>query len=224
MSFDIINNSPEMLNMWIQTEKAASKAYQDIHPDSLIPLFESELRALGFEFEITNQTLVFLPKHKKLILPIAVKYYQQAKQKLKYDEQNHFISYFRFSGFDEVVPMLLTDFCASETHDLTKWFLADCIYQIRSKKFADDYLGIISDPTHGQNRQMFILLVGKLKIDPAIPVLIDLLNDETVRLHAIKALGDYKREDLRSIFQAYENSKHPGWRKYAKAALKKLET
>ena len=90
------------------------------------------------------------------------------------------------------------------------------------KKNIDDYLKIISNSSYGQDRQMIILLVGKLKVKAAIPILINLLEDEGVRLQAIAALGDFKQEKLRPYFERFQNSTHPGWRKYAKSALKKL--
>lgn len=223
MSIDVINNNPDLRRKWIEDVKVREKEYYKEHQDSLIPLFEKEIRSLGFTFEITNQILGFMPKHKKLILPIALNYYQRAKQLKKFNELNFFIGFFHFKGFEEVVPMLLEDFYSSETEDLTRWFIADCLYQIRSKHYIDEYLKIISNPLYGQNRQMLILLVGKLKVEDAIPVLIELLEDEEVRLHAIIALGDFRREEFRSYFQRFENVKHSGWRKYARAALKKLE-
>ena len=69
---------------------------------------------------------------------------------------------------------------------------------------------------------MIILLVGKLKVKAAIPILINWLEDEGVRLQAIAALGDFKQENVRQYFERFQNSTHPGWRKYAKSALKKL--
>lgn len=64
---------------------------------------------------------------------------------------------------------------------------------------------------------MIVLLLGKLKEECAIPTLIDLLEDEEVRLHAISALGEFKREEFRCYFERFQNSTHPGWRKYAEA-------
>lgn len=216
-----INSNPDLVKRMIENSKNASETYFVEHPDSLIPPFEQELRDLGFQFEISEQVKQFLPKHKKTILPIAVKYYQQAT----YDnEKDFFISLFHYKGFEEVVPMLIKDFYKSTTPNCTRWFISDCLYQIRSKKYVDDYIKIISNPAYGQDRQMVILLIGKLKVESAIPILIDLLEDEGVRLHAIIALGDFKREDLRPYFKRFENAKHPGWRKYAKAALKKLDS
>ena len=77
---------------------------------------------------------------------------------------------------------------------------------------------------YGRNRQMIVLLLGKLKEECAIPTLIDLLEDEEVRLHAISALGEFKREEFRCYFERFQNSKHSGWRKYARSALKKLDS
>ena len=97
------------------------------------------------------------------------------------------------------------------------------LFEIRSRKYVQDYLRIVSDPTFGRNRQMLVLLLGKLKEESAIPVLIDLLEDEEVRLHAISALGQFKREEFRGYFERFQNASHAGWRKYAREALKKLD-
>ncbi len=70
---------------------------------------------------------------------------------------------------------------------------------------------------------MIILLVGKLKVEAAIPILIDLLEEEDVRLQAIVALGDFKQESLCPYFEQFENAQHSGWRKYARMCLKKLD-
>lgn len=222
VSVDIINNNSEYLENWIERVKKLEKEYYEKKPDSLIPLFEQELRELGFEFEISNQTLAFMPKYKDIILPIVIRYYIQARDQLKYDEQKHFMKFFYFKGFEEVVPILLDDFYSGDPY-VDRWSIADCMYQICSKKYIDDYLKIISNPKYGQSRQMLILLLGKLKIEDAIPIIIALLEDEGVRLHAICALGEYRREEFRPYFERFEDSKHTGWRKYAKAALKKLK-
>ena len=68
-----------------------------------------------------------------------------------------------------------------------------------------------------------ILLMGEWKVDASIPILISLLEDESVRLHAICALGDFRREDFRCHFERFKDDKHIGWRKYSRIALKKLD-
>lgn len=215
-----IDEKQVLPDLVFENAKEAERKYFKEHPDSIILPFEQELRNLGFQFEISSQINLFMPKHKKIIMPIAIKYYEQAK----YDnEKNFFISLFHFKGFDEVVSLLIKNFFEPTTSDHNRWFIADCLYQISSKQYMDDYIKIISDSAYGINRQMIILLVGKLKEEKAIPVLIELLEDESVRLQALAALSYYKREEFRPYFEKFQNSKHSGWRKYAKAALKKLD-
>lgn len=223
MSIKDINNDPKRVKMWLDREKAAEEQYRRDNPDSLIPLFVKELRALGFEFETANQAVGFLPKHKKAIVPVAVKYYRLAKELEKPNEQNYFLRFLHIKGLDDVVPMLLEDYYSEKTEDLTRWFISDCIYQIRARNFVKEYLDIVSSRKFGQNRQMIVLLLGKLKEESAVPVLIDLLEDEDVRLHAICALGQFKREEFRCYFERFQDSAHPGWRKYASSAIKKLD-
>lgn len=212
-----------VIKMRIHNEKEAAERYYIENPDSLIPLFERELRELGFDFEVSSQTFGFIPKYKKDILPIAVRYYQLAKKLKKTNEQIHFMGFFRIKGFDDIVPMLLEDYYSKEADDLTRWFISDCLYCIRSKKFIREYQKISSNKLFGINRQMIVLLLGKLKDDTSVPILIALLEDEEVRLQAICALGEYKRESFRCYFERFKDDTHPGWRKYARAALKKLD-
>ena len=199
-----INSNPALVKLMIMNAKEGEEKYFFEHPDSLIPLFMSELREMGYGFEISSQIKGFMPKHKDIILPIAVRYYQNAK----YDnEKDYFLSFFHFKGFEEVIPMLLDDFY-SEIPSLPRASIGDTLYEICSKKYSDDYIKIISNPKNGISRAPVILLVGKLKIEKAIPILIDLLDDNDVRAHAIIALGNYKREEFRQYFEKFENSKN----------------
>lgn len=212
-----INSNPDLVKRMIERYKASEEQMKK-NPDSILLDFKQELLNLGFNFQVLNQAESLLPKYKDTVLPVVIKYYKMAKLK---NEKQYLIGWFHHKGLEEVVPMLLKDY-RSNNSDIDKWAIGDRLYQIRSKKYIDDYLKIISDSSYGQDRQMIILLVGKLKVETAIPILIDLLEDEGVRLQAIVALGDFKREDLRPYFERFQNAKHPGWRKYAKAALKKI--
>ena len=133
------------------------------------------------------------------------------------------MSFFHYKGFEEVVPMLLEDFYSPKTPDLTRSFIAENLRVIHSKKYKEDYLKIISDSSYGVNRYAVMDLVGKLKIEAAVPLLIKMLDEEKLRTNAICALCDYKKEELRPYFQRFENAKESYWRKYAKTALKKLD-
>ena len=82
-----------------------------------------------------------------------------AKEMNMPNEQNHFIGFFRIKGLDEIVPLLLSDFYSDKTTNLTRWLISDCIYQIKSKQFIEEYLNIASNRAFGINRQMIILLL-----------------------------------------------------------------
>lgn len=216
-NYDINKNSDLVKRILEQYKNAEEKTKNE--PDSVLLAFKQELLNLGFNFQVLNQAECLMPKYKDMVLPIVIKYYKKAKLK---NEKRYLLRWFHHKGLEEVVPMLLEDYC-SYNPNIDKWAIGDCLYQIRSKEYIDDYLKIISDFSYGQDRQMIILLVGKLKVEKAIPILINLLEDEGVRLHAIIALGDFKREELRPYFERFQNSTHPGWRKYAKSAIKKLD-
>lgn len=214
-----INSNPALVKLMIKNSKKDFQKYIEEHPDSLIPPFLQELRELGYIFEIPDQVKGFLPKHKAIILPIAIRYYQQVKH---FNEKDYFMSFFHFKGFEEVIPMLLVDFY-SDIPQLTRNFIGDTLYQIRSKKYVGDYLKIIANSEYSHSRQMVVLLVGKLKVENAIPILIKLLDDEDVRGHAIAALGEYKKVELRKHFERFQDNKNSFIRREALKALKKLE-
>lgn len=216
-SYDI-NSNPSLVKHLLEQYKDEEKKLEG-DPSSVLLAFKQELLDLGFRFQVLNQAEGFMPKHKDSILPIVIKYYKKARLKR---EKQYLLKWFHHRGLEEVVPMLLEDYCSDDLN-VDRWAIGDCLYQIRSKKHIADYLKIIANASYGQDRQMVILLVGKLKVEAAIPVLIDLLEDEGVRLQAIAALGDFKRDELRPYFERFQNSKHPGWRNYAKSALKKLD-
>ena len=215
-----INSNPALVRLMIENAKKATKKRREEYPDSLIPHFEKELRELGFEFEISNQILCFMPKHKETIWPIAIKYYKAAK----YDnEKAYFIGFFLHKGFEEVVPMLLADFYSLDTPRLVRERITDALWKIRSKKYIEDYLKIISNPEYKTSRVFITLLVSELKVEEAIPFIVNMLDDTELGGIAVRALGNYKREEFRLYFERFETHKNSGWRKYAKAALTKLE-
>lgn len=217
-NYEITSNTSLVKRMLERYKLSEEQKEKD--PNSILPAFKQELLSLGFDFQVLNQAERLLPKYKDTVLPVVISYYRKAKMR---NEKQYLLGWFHHKGLEEAVPILLEDYY-SKNPNVDKWAIGDRLYQIYSKKYIDDYLKIISDSTYGQDRQMIILLVGKLKVEAAIPILIDLLEDEGVRLQAIVALGDFKREDLRPHFERFQNANHSGWRKYAKAALKKLDS
>lgn len=213
-----INNNPNLIKQMINAEKEADIEYYKKNPDSIIPSFENKIRNMGFKFEVSSQVFGFLPKYKSILLPIIVEYYEKAEIK---QDKLHFLRFFNHKNFDEIVPILLKDFYNDELSKY-RWHIADTMYTIRSKKYINDYLSIISNQKYGSDRQMIILLVGKLKIEQAIPILISLLDDKDVKVHAINALGQFENPKFKIYFKQFEDDKDIYIRKEAAKALKKI--
>lgn len=224
MSKSLINNNQSISeDLVIKVKKQETEYYQK-YPDSLIPKYAKELHELGFVFEISSQAYNFMPKHWKSILPVAINYYQMARDSGKENEQNYFLSFFGYRQCQSVVPMLLQNIYSPKISSLTQWFIADCLYKIRSKEYIQNYIQIAINPKFGINRQMIVLLLGKLKDKMAIPVLVDLLQDESVCLQAINALSNFKEESsVRFYFEQFLNSPNLAWKRAAISALKKLK-
>ena len=214
-----INSNPALVKQMIENSKKAFERYLAEHPNSLIPSFEQELRNLGFQFEISEQIKQFLPEHKKTILPIAIKYYQQAAYA---NEKDFFISLFHYRGFEEAVPLLIRDFYSEKTPRLTREFIGEALRAIRSKKYVDDYLKILANPQYGTARAPIFSLVGSLKVEKAIPVLVNLLEtDEEFAPCALQALAAYRRAELKPYFERFVSSPDKRLRKIAGVALEK---
>lgn len=212
-----INNNQQLVKKIIDITRQAEEERKKM-PDSVLHDFRKDLSELGFSFEIVDQVKKLMPKYKNLILPIVIKYYKVAKIP---SEKQYLLSWFHYKGLEEVVPMLIEDFIKSKSQ-FERWEIGDRLYQICSKKHIEQYLSIIANSKYGSSRQMVILLFGKIKEEQAIPILIDLLDDEEVQLHALTALGNYKKEELRPYFERFLNSKRTVMRNQAKKALDKL--
>ena len=68
------------------------------------------------------------------------------------------------------------------------------------------------------------MLIGRLKLEQAIPVLKDLVSkSEPEEIYCIlRAMKGYKREEFRPYFEAYVDSQDKELRKIASSALAKL--
>lgn len=195
-----------------------SEAAFQSNPRSVLPAFSNELREMGFEFETLYHAIILTKTHGTRIAPLALKYYQQATL---VNEKRYLLSWLPKQAASSAIPVLLQDFY-SDKDNVDRWAIADTLYGFGSPKYWQDYINIISKSEYGIDRQMLILLVGKLKIDAAIPVLISLLEDECVTLHALCALSRYKMPELRECFERFVNSSNMTWRKQAIKALHQL--
>ena len=187
--------------------------------DSVLPALDVELRKLGFVFPSVYHAIELKKTHPDLITPLALKYYQLATTR---NEKRYLLGWLPKQAANEAIPVLLDDFY-SDAPNIDHWGIADALYTFGSRHYINAYLDIIADVRFGYSRQMLVLLVGKLRVERAIPLLIRLLDDRDVKAHAIIALGRFRREELRSHFERFLQSDDPLCKAEAQKALRLLE-
>ncbi|SMC78580.1 HEAT repeat domain-containing protein [Cellulophaga tyrosinoxydans] len=105
---------------------------------------------------------------------------------------------------------------------MLRWTIGNTIQSIATTKDIDRILSIVQNKENGTSRQMFVLTLGKLKSTKGEDILIKLLDDDEVNLHALKALSKIKSP--KAINKINELTKHPNTiiKKEALLVLKKI--
>lgn len=107
---------------------------------------------------------------------------------------------------DMLVEIILKEF-GSEVQKKYLWEYGDLLYRIKNYKYLSNYIDIITNLELKEARQMVILLVGKCKDEDIIPILISLVEDETVYGHTLQALSNFKCEAITRIMEGYTKDK-----------------
>ena len=119
-------------------------------------------------------------------------------------------------------PVLQEFYKAPKEAMSLRWAVGNAMEVIADNSIADEILSIVADRSNGMARQMFVLALGKLQHPLAVSVLVDLLKDDEVAGHAVKALGSLKAVEAKGALE--DMLKHPkDWiRKEAASALSRI--
>lgn len=93
---------------------------------------------------------------------------------------------------------------------------------IQDRNHVDELLEIAKNKQHGIARQMVVIALGKMKVKEAIPLFIELLNDEDVVGHVISALAYYKDPAVIPYIEPFTNHKVAWIKKEALKVINKL--
>jgi hypothetical protein len=106
-----------------------------------------------------------------------------------------------------LVRLLIQEF-RNENVPAVKWAIANALSIVADDDVFDDIYELAQDRRHGKSREMIVLALGNMADTRARCLLLDLLDDETVAGHAIKALGRNGRpEDSSKIAPFLRHSK-----------------
>ena len=121
----------------------------------------------------------------------------------------------------EICSIILKEIEFVKTHDSCDscWALCDFLYTLKQSEFKDEYIKIALCKKMGVSRQMIFLLMGRLKDDCFIPVILNSLDDATVNGHALSALSNYPESKYDIYFTSFLNDKRSWVKKIAKKRL-----
>ncbi len=105
---------------------------------------------------------------------------------------------------------------------LLRWIIGNTIEVVITENELESVLKIVSNKENGMSRQMFVVALGKVKSEKAELTLIDLLSDDEVTAHALKALGTLRSKKAKNKITELLNHPMPIIRKEAQKALKKI--
>lgn len=103
-----------------------------------------------------------------------------------------------------------------------RWAIGNALSVVADDSVFDDLASIVNDRRFGIARQMVVVGLGRSKDPRAVPLLINLLDDDDVVLHAVSALGKLKAPAARSSLGRLLVDRRPPVRKAAKKALDRL--
>lgn len=106
-------------------------------------------------------------------------------------------------GMNACTPFLPSLFTNNPGNKLKTdlWVAGGALYTINDKRTYPQILAICRDRSFGSDRQLLMGTPARMKSDEAYRVLVDCLNDSTVRAHAIEALGRMGRTEAIDVLE-----------------------
>ena len=189
---------------------------------------KNDLKQRGYIINSVNELLKLSHKEREL-----VPYLLELLDDLSDETDKEFVvRCLGVKGFTEVIPKLLTEF-KSAKNNYYRWAIAnsiniihsmtiDSINIIHSMTIEKELIELSSNKKYGTGRQMLVLSLGEYKSDLTLNCLVNLLNDEEVRGHALQALGKCGNPEVLSDIEMYCNSENNWIKKTAIKAAKKI--
>lgn len=215
-------NKEEMLN--IMGKYYGNAHYRRCGNDSAHDLILTtelldEVNALGYYFSNAQRIVETCD----LRFPEILKRYIGKFDSVRYSEE--LISAFGHKEYWEHVPYLLELYSYYENDDHMCFCISDVVLRIKSKRFADEYIRIISEPGYEKHPDMFYVLVCKLKLKQAVPRLIGLLNlnKDGFKWFFVENIWRFREPELMEYVIPFLEDANGELRAEAKKALRKME-
>lgn len=128
-------------------------------------------------------------------------------------------------GMKEVAPLLIKILNNKENYpNLDLWTIGNAISIIDDSSTYDEVLKVCQSPKYGASRQMMMTTLRKMKTEESFKTLITLLQDDSVRGHAIDELRKWGDPRALKPIENVEVRKGLFEAKAKKKAIEKLKT
>lgn len=143
-----------------------------------------DVNRIGYKMQGINDLKKIGPKNKDVI-PVLLHHLQTITD---VRDKDFLVRCLGVKGYKEVTPVLLDEFYKA-SHDQYKWAIGNSLEIIQDKSALPELVKIARNKEHGRARRMIVIAIGKLGGPAEAPLLIELLEDPEVQLHAIDAIG-----------------------------------
>lgn len=167
------------------------------------------------------ETLVNTKISAKPFKKILIKYLDM----LKGNELLMIIRALSEKGIRDVAPKLIKIFNThGEYANFDLWPVGNAISIIDDETTYEEVLKICMTPSFGSSRQMLLITLRKMKTEKSFKALINSLNDESIRGHAIEELRKWGNPKALPYIEKTEVRKGIFEEKAKKKAIEKLKT
>jgi HEAT repeat protein len=104
-----------------------------------------------------------------------------------------------------------------------KWVIGNALSIVATDAVFKQLLDLIGDKANGKSREMLVLALGNMENAAAVDKLIEMLNDEEIAGHALKALGKLRAPKALAWVRPFVNHPKAWIRNEAKRALIKID-
>jgi HEAT repeat protein len=103
-----------------------------------------------------------------------------------------------------------------------KWAIGNTLYAVADEQVIPEIISLVRDRRHGRAREMLVETLGRFRTPDATAALIELVQENDLVLHAIRALGKHQAEEARDHIARYLNDPRPAVKRAAERTLAKL--
>lgn len=201
-----------------ESRRDLSKQYDYAVADRMI----AELNGLGYEFSyfadlqyciITDKRAIpifecYIPLFRETGFAIGVLPHISQKQ---YYECTEFLieQYLRYEQSGKALPVVSNAF-------------DNALVRIRDKRFIGEYCTLISGPEHRDRFYFLMELLSKWKVQEALPIIVNRLENDRQKAPAIISLGNYRDSSYSHLVEPFLSSENRYIRKVAGQALQKM--